>query len=124
MISERDYISKVDLLDRNPNETQIKEIATPLAQLITAKPTESVEVCMAKMLEHEIRHLPLMSSCSSSSSAGSSAELLGMVSIKDLVRTTVQEKEATIKVLTNFSLGKDSYSMWIPKKEKKQKYCY
>ena len=108
MISERDYISKVDLLDRNPNETQIKEIATPLAQLITAKPTESVEVCMAKMLEHEIRHLPLMSSCSSD---GSSAELLGMVSIKDLVRTTVQEKEATIKVLTNFSLGKDSYSM-------------
>lgn len=123
MISERDYISKIDLLDRNPKETQIKEIATPLAQLITAKPTESVEVCMAKMLEHEIRHLPLMSSCSSSSD-GSSAELLGMVSIKDLVRTTVQEKEATIKVLTNFSLGKESYSMWIPKKEKKQKYCY
>ena len=69
--------------------------------MITAKPDESVEHCMEKMLASDIRHLPLVK-CN---------KLLGMVSIKDLVKTTVQEKEETIRVLTNLTLGKGSYAI-------------
>lgn len=69
--------------------------------MITAKPDESVEHCMEKMLASDIRHLPLVK-CN---------KLLGMVSIKDLVKTTVQEKEETIRVLTDLTLGKGSYAV-------------
>ncbi|OEU17707.1 CBS-domain-containing protein [Fragilariopsis cylindrus CCMP1102] len=100
IISERDCITKVELLDRT-NEIKIKEIYTPKEKLITAKPDESVEHCMEKMLASDIRHLPLVK-CN---------KLLGMVSIKDLVKTTVQEKEETIRVLTNLTLGKGSYAI-------------
>ena len=53
------------------------------------------------MLASDIRHLPLVK-CN---------KLLGMVSIKDLVKTTVQEKEETIRVLTDLTLGKGSYAV-------------
>jgi CBS domain-containing protein len=54
---------------------------------------------MEKMLASDIRHLPLVES----------GELLGMVSIKDLVKTTIKEKEETIKVLSDFALGKGGH---------------
>lgn len=52
---------------------------------------------MEKMLNSDIRHLPLVSN---------DGELKGMISIKDLVKTTIKEKEQTIKVLSDFALGK------------------
>ena len=54
---------------------------------------------MEKMLNSDIRHLPLVKD----------GELLGMVSIKDLVKSTIQEKEETIKVLSDFALGKGGH---------------
>jgi len=63
------------------------------------KPDETVQACMEKMLASDIRHLPLVES----------GELLGMVSIKDLVKTTIKEKEETIKVLSDFALGKGGH---------------
>lgn len=101
IISERDCVSKIELLDKNPGDTKVKEISTRSSKLITAKSNESVEACMEKMLASDIRHLPIVDK----------GELLGMVSIKDLVKTTVKEKEDTIQVLTDLTLGKASYSM-------------
>jgi len=100
IISERDYISKIDLLDRTPENTKVKEISTPSSKLVTANEGESVQACMQKMLTADIRHLPLVDH----------GELIGMVSIKDLVKTCIKEQEQTIKVLSDFALGKSSYS--------------
>eukprot|EP00531_Pseudo-nitzschia_arenysensis_P016497 CAMPEP_0116140636 /NCGR_PEP_ID=MMETSP0329-20121206/13961_1 /TAXON_ID=697910 /ORGANISM="Pseudo-nitzschia arenysensis, Strain B593" /LENGTH=163 /DNA_ID=CAMNT_0003635779 /DNA_START=58 /DNA_END=549 /DNA_ORIENTATION=+ len=100
IISERDYISKVDLLDRDPETTKVRDIFTPSSKLVTANTDESVQVCMEKMLASDIRHLPLVDH----------GELLGMISIKDLVKTCIKEQEQTIKVLSDFALGKSSYS--------------
>mmetsp|Transcript_16801 Transcript_16801/g.38813 ORF Transcript_16801/g.38813 Transcript_16801/m.38813 type:complete len:181 (+) Transcript_16801:104-646(+) len=100
IISERDYISKVDLLDRSPDETQVKEIFTPSSKLVTANGDESVQTCMEKMLVADIRHLPLVHH----------GELKGMISIKDLVKTCIKEQDQTIKVLSDFALGKSAYS--------------
>jgi Mg/Co/Ni transporter MgtE len=55
---------------------------------------------MEKMLQSDIRHLPIVTS---------GGELKGMISIKDLVKTVVKEKEQTIKVLSDFALGKGGH---------------
>mmetsp|Transcript_10680 Transcript_10680/g.22556 ORF Transcript_10680/g.22556 Transcript_10680/m.22556 type:complete len:190 (+) Transcript_10680:130-699(+) len=99
IISERDYISKIALLGRTSKETKVKEIATTSSKLVTVKPDESVQACMEKMLASDIRHLPLVDD----------GELLGMLSIKDLVKTTIKEKEEAIKVLSDFALGKGGH---------------
>ena len=52
---------------------------------------------MEKMMSKGIRHLPIVDDNDS---------VVGMVSIKDLVATVVKEKEDTIKVLSDFALGK------------------
>lgn len=100
IISERDYISKVDLLDRDPATTKVREIFTPSSKLVTANVDETVQLCMEKMLASDIRHLPLVDH----------GKLIGMISIKDLVKTCIKEQEQTIKVLSDFALGKSSYS--------------
>jgi CBS domain-containing protein len=121
VVSERDYVCKIALLGRTSKETMVKQISTKVPNLVTAKPTDSVEDCMARMLTKgtcamnslcsisftpcaqpffillDIRHLPLVSE---------EGKVMGMISIKDLVKTLVQEKEQTIKVLSDFALGK------------------
>lgn len=96
IVSERDYITKVDLLGKTPEGTSVKDILTPSSKLVTANPEETVQVCMEKMLAADIRHLPLVDH----------GVLKGMISIKDLVKTCVKEQEQTIKVLSDFALGK------------------
>ncbi|GAX15198.1 hypothetical protein FisN_12Lh096 [Fistulifera solaris] len=100
IISERDYICKVALLGRTSKETPIREISTRGANIITAKGNETVETCMEKMMTKGIRHLPVVDD------AGS---VTGLISIKDLVKTVVSEKEKTIKVLSDFALGKGGH---------------
>lgn len=70
------------------------------SKLIVANVNDSVEACMEKMLAGDIRHLPLVND---------SGGLEGIISIKDLVKTTVMEKDETIKVLSDFALGKGGH---------------
>jgi CBS domain-containing protein len=53
---------------------------------------------MKKMLEKEIRHLPLLNS--------SDGKVIGMLSIKDIVRAIMAEKEKQLTILKDFALGK------------------
>lgn len=50
VVSERDYVCKIALLGRTSKETKVKQISTKAPNLVTAKPTDSVEDCMARML--------------------------------------------------------------------------
>lgn len=50
VVSERDYVCKIALLGRTSKETAVKQISTKAPNLVTAKPTDSVEDCMARML--------------------------------------------------------------------------
>lgn len=97
IVSERDYIGKIALLGRTSKETLIKEISTKKDNLVTATVDEPVDICMSKMLTSDIRHLPLLSL---------DGHVVGMISIKDLVKTVVNEKERTIRVLSDFALGR------------------
>jgi predicted transcriptional regulator len=81
-------------------KNSVKEISTLGPNIITAKASESVESCMEKMITKGIRHLPIVDD---------SKKVVGMISIKDLVKTVIQSKEETIKVLSNFALGKGGF---------------
>eukprot|EP00554_Chaetoceros_debilis_P005552 CAMPEP_0194073992 /NCGR_PEP_ID=MMETSP0149-20130528/1195_1 /TAXON_ID=122233 /ORGANISM="Chaetoceros debilis, Strain MM31A-1" /LENGTH=192 /DNA_ID=CAMNT_0038754067 /DNA_START=59 /DNA_END=637 /DNA_ORIENTATION=+ len=100
VISERDYISKMALLGRKSKETLVKEISTKSSNLMTATPHDSVDDCMEKMLSKDIRHLPLLDD---------DGHVVGMLSVKDLVKTMLQEKDETIKILSDFATGKGGH---------------
>ncbi len=55
---------------------------------------------MAKMLLKDIRHLPLLDE---------TGKVVGIVSIKDLVKAELKEKEEAIRALSNFALGKGGH---------------
>ena len=95
MISERDYIKKIALLGQSSTDLQIKDIYTQRANIISASVDESIDDCMEKMMTKSIRHLPIMDG----------NKLVGLVSIKDLIKETVVDKEKTIKQLSEMALG-------------------
>ncbi len=93
VISERDYARKVILRGRSSKDTAVKEIMT--ARVIYARPDQTVEECMALMTEKRIRHLPIVDG----------NELLGVVSIGDLVKTMLAEQQFVIEQLEQYISG-------------------
>jgi len=79
MISERDYARQVILKGRSSNDTKVKEIMS--SQVYYTFPTQTVDDCMVVMSERRIRHLPVLKG----------DELVGMVSIGDLIKDIIAE---------------------------------
>ena len=90
IISERDYARKVILLGRSSKETPVRDIMT--APVICARPEQAVEVGMALMTEKRIRHLPIIEE----------GRIVGIVSIGDLVKSILAEKEFLIAQLETY----------------------
>jgi CBS domain-containing protein len=93
IISERDYARKVILKGKASKETLIKDIMT--TRVIYAHPHQSLEECMALMTEKHVRHLPVMDG----------EQLVGIVSIGDLVKTIIAEQRYTIEQLEQYITG-------------------
>jgi CBS domain-containing protein len=91
IVTERDYLRRVTLEGRTEKETLVREIMT--SPLVYVTPETSVEECMAVMTERRIRHLPVFA-------AG--RELVGVVSIGDLVKFKSAEQDFQIKFLTEY----------------------
>ncbi len=93
VVSERDYARKVVLLNRSSGETFVWQIMT--SPVITVPPTETVRRCMEIMTERRIRHLPVIED----------GDMVGMISIGDLVRAVIEEQADTIEHLEKFISG-------------------
>ena len=93
IISERDYARKVILKDRSSKQTQVREIMT--TPVITVKPGDTVEECMRTMTENRIRHLPVVDR----------DQVVGIVSIGDLVNWIITAHEETIGHLQSYIAG-------------------
>lgn len=90
IMSERDYARKVILHGKSSQEIAVRDIMT--TRLVTVRPSQSVDECMALVTDHRIRHLPVMEG----------ARLIGVVSIGDLVKAVIEDQRETIKQLESY----------------------
>ena len=93
MISERDYARKVILQGRLSKETAVSEIMSHHLVCVTSRDT--VDECMRLMTEHRIRHLPVMEN----------SDLVGMISLGDLVKCIIDSQQAEIRQLHAYIAG-------------------
>ena len=90
ILSERDYTRKVFLEGKSSKTTLVKEIMT--TSVISAKPEQTINECMAIMDAQGFRHMPVVSD----------EKLVGMLSLKDLVKVVIQNQEHLIHDLETF----------------------
>jgi CBS domain-containing protein len=90
IMSERDYARKVILHNKSSKEIPVAQIMTE--KVVYVRPTQTVDECMALMTDKHIRHLPVLDG----------EQLIGVLSIGDLVRATISEQDFVIKQLENY----------------------
>ena len=93
IFSERDYARKVILSGKSSKETFVKEIMTEKVKCIS--PQNNIEDCMKIMTESRFRHLPVLSN----------DEVLGIISIGDIVRETIIYQKFIINQLEQYISG-------------------
>ncbi len=93
IVAERDVIRKVVLQDRKVDEVKVKEIMSTDITSITQE--TSLDECMKLITEKRIRHLPVI--CS--------GNLCGIISIGDVVKYLIVEKDFKIKNLETYISG-------------------
>ncbi len=93
ILTERDYARKVALVGRASKDSPVRAIMT--ANIVCVPPSRTVEECMTVMTERRCRHLPVVEN----------GHVVGVVSIGDLVKATIDEQEFTINQLKNYIAG-------------------
>ena len=101
VLSERDYINKVSALSKDDTTVKVRDICTYSPNLIIAKKNDTIEQCMNKMLIKDIRHLLVIDEVRN--------ECVGLISIKDLIKEIMKNKNNIITRLTDFNTGKGGY---------------
>ena len=93
IMTERDYLRKIAIFGRTSHDTLVGEIMS--SPLIYVTPETSVEESMAIMTDRRIRHLPVVEN----------DEVVGIVSIGDIVKFQSREQSFQIKYLTEYISG-------------------
>ena len=93
IFTERDYTRKIALAGKTSKQTLVKEILS--RKVVTATPNYSVEECMRLMTENRVRHLPVLQN----------GEVIGIVSIGDLVNWIISAQDATIAQMEQYIAG-------------------
>jgi CBS domain-containing protein len=93
IVSERDYVRKVALAERSMLNAKVSEIMT--RDVITVGPRDNLQHCMELMTERRLRHLPVLAE----------GELIGLLSIGDLVKETIAEQADLIRQLEQYIRG-------------------
>lgn len=95
IITERDYLTKVACEGRSSKETLVDEIMTAGSKLLTVTPSHTVVETMEIMADNNIRHVPVVHK----------DEMLGMVSIRDMVKVMVREHRSEMDSMQRYIQG-------------------
>ncbi len=90
IFSERDYARKVILKGKNSTDTLLDEVMTK--ELITVTRDFKIDQCMELMIEHKIRHLPILEN----------KKIIGIISIGDVLKIMIKEQKELIDHLQKF----------------------
>ncbi len=93
IISERDFIRKVYLQGKCAESISVREVMS--TELTVVSPEEPLENCMNAMTEKRIRHLPV----------AEDGKIVGVISIGDIVKFTVEQRDFEIKNLQSYIAG-------------------
>jgi CBS domain-containing protein len=93
MFTERDYARKVILKGRSSKTTTVSELM--ITDVLYVSPDDTIENCMALMTDKRLRHLPVMEN----------GQLAGLISIGDIVRVIISDREFTIRELERYITG-------------------
>jgi CBS domain-containing protein len=93
IISERDCVRRLELEGRSAKTTKVKEIMT--TKVVYVEASQQLEECMALMIDKNIRHLPVYDG----------SELLGLISIRDVLKEVVDVQKFMISQLEHYITG-------------------
>ncbi len=93
IFTERDYSRKAYLLDKSAKDIQVKELMT--SQVAYVSPDYTAEDCMALVTAIRVRHLPVLEN----------NEVVGIISIGDLVKEAISGREFVIHQLERYIYG-------------------
>ncbi|MDR0213025.1 MAG: CBS domain-containing protein [Comamonas sp.] len=97
IVTERDYARKIALQGRNSSSTLVGDVMT--AKVHCVLPRQTSGECMSLMTTHRIRHLPVVDE---------NRQLVGVLSIGDLVKEIISEQQFTIQQLEHYISGTHS----------------
>jgi CBS domain-containing protein len=90
IVTERDFVRKVALEGKSSPDTPVAEVMT--AHVLCTRPDQTIEQAMALMTDKRVRHLPVLDD----------GEIVGLVSIGDLVKSVISEQQFIIKQLESY----------------------
>ena len=93
IFTERDYARKVVLKGKTSKTVTVGELMS--SEVVYVKLDDTIEDCMALMTEHRTRHLPVMEG----------GKLAGLISIGDVVKAVISDREFKIRELERYITG-------------------
>ena len=93
MLSERDYTRKIALFGKSSKTTKVRDIMT--SPITTIEPTHTIDQCMQLITDKRCRHLPVVQG----------SQIVGMISIGDLVNWTMNAQDAAIEQMESYIAG-------------------
>jgi CBS domain-containing protein len=94
IFSERDLMRRVVLARKDPSRTHVEDVMT--REILSITPDTTPPEAMALVTRHRVRHLPVVEG----------RRIVGVVSIGDLVRWTIDEREHEIAELHEYVTGR------------------
>jgi CBS domain-containing protein len=94
IVTERDYLRRVTLEGRKETDTAVREIMS--SPLVVVTPETTIDECMALMTDRRIRHVPVVDR----------GDVVGVVSIGDLVKFKSKLQSFEIKYLTDYIIAR------------------
>lgn len=93
IVTERDYARKVALEGRSSRDALVKDIMS--TRVLCVNPQRTIQDCMALMTDKRARHLPVVDH----------KNVIGMISIGDLVKAVIAEQQFVIDQLHDYITG-------------------